>query len=256
MILHLLFTLTGASLAPPPTLATPVVAPVPSLDAVSELVAEFDAAKDAWRQRLRGANGIKEKKAIRAEHPVKAFWPRFAAMADGKERREAFGAVLWMLDNVRDRGLRLSELDVERKALAERVVGHHAEPWFGAGIPALVKQRKVVGEEWLIDVLRRTVEANEDASVQASAMFETVALPRRLGGETAEAEAKALLVRLVEEYGDTPWGMRARGEMVSPEDLLPGKVAPDFMGETIDGHQFKLSDYRGKVVVLDFYGFW
>jgi peroxiredoxin len=28
------------------------------------------------------------------------------------------------------------------------------------------------------------------------------------------------------------------------------------MGETIDGHQFKLSDYRGKVVVLDFYGFW
>ena len=32
--------------------------------------------------------------------------------------------------------------------------------------------------------------------------------------------------------------------------------APDFDAKTIDGHEFKLSDYRGKVVLLDFYGFW
>jgi peroxiredoxin len=35
-----------------------------------------------------------------------------------------------------------------------------------------------------------------------------------------------------------------------------GKPAPDFYAETIDGHAFKLSDYKGKVVLLDFYGFW
>lgn len=32
--------------------------------------------------------------------------------------------------------------------------------------------------------------------------------------------------------------------------------APDIIGEDVDGKEFKLSDYRGKVVVLDFWGFW
>ena len=36
----------------------------------------------------------------------------------------------------------------------------------------------------------------------------------------------------------------------------PGSTAPDFKGSTIDGFQFELSEYRGKVVLLDFYGFW
>jgi peroxiredoxin len=38
--------------------------------------------------------------------------------------------------------------------------------------------------------------------------------------------------------------------------LLPGKMAPDIEGEDIDGKRFKLSDYRGKVVLLDFWGDW
>jgi hypothetical protein len=35
-----------------------------------------------------------------------------------------------------------------------------------------------------------------------------------------------------------------------------GAVAPEIEGEDLDGHRFKLSDYRGKVVVLDFWGHW
>ena len=40
------------------------------------------------------------------------------------------------------------------------------------------------------------------------------------------------------------------------EHLQIGMVAPDIVGEDIDGVKFKLSDYRGKVVVIDFWGFW
>jgi peroxiredoxin len=32
--------------------------------------------------------------------------------------------------------------------------------------------------------------------------------------------------------------------------------APDIEGKDMDGVAFKLSDFRGKVVVLDFWGFW
>jgi cytochrome oxidase Cu insertion factor (SCO1/SenC/PrrC family) len=38
--------------------------------------------------------------------------------------------------------------------------------------------------------------------------------------------------------------------------LQIGKPVPDIEGEDIDGVKFKLSDYHGKVVVLDFWGFW
>ena len=45
-------------------------------------------------------------------------------------------------------------------------------------------------------------------------------------------------------------------QRIPAENLAIGKVAPDIVGEDIDGKKFKLSDYRGKVVVLDFWGHW
>src|SRR6266568_1521532 len=35
-----------------------------------------------------------------------------------------------------------------------------------------------------------------------------------------------------------------------------GRDAPEIDGEDLGGARFKLSDFRGKVVVLDFWGFW
>lgn len=39
-------------------------------------------------------------------------------------------------------------------------------------------------------------------------------------------------------------------------DPRVGKLAPEIEGEDVDGVPFKLSDYRGKVVLLDFWGHW
>jgi len=38
--------------------------------------------------------------------------------------------------------------------------------------------------------------------------------------------------------------------------LEVGKIVPEIEGEDLDGKEFKLSDYRGKVVLLDFWGNW
>lgn len=39
--------------------------------------------------------------------------------------------------------------------------------------------------------------------------------------------------------------------------LVPmDREAPEISGPDIDGKDFKLSDYRGKVVMLDFWGNW
>jgi hypothetical protein len=44
--------------------------------------------------------------------------------------------------------------------------------------------------------------------------------------------------------------------LVETQKLAVGSVAPEIDGVDIDGVKFKLSDYRGKVVLLDFWGFW
>jgi peroxiredoxin len=41
-----------------------------------------------------------------------------------------------------------------------------------------------------------------------------------------------------------------------PGPLAPGTVAPDFAMQAADGREVRLSDFRGKVVVLDFWATW
>jgi hypothetical protein len=50
--------------------------------------------------------------------------------------------------------------------------------------------------------------------------------------------------------------LRCPEPAADPSELPVGSEAPEIAGEDIDGAYFKLSDYRGKVVLLDFWGNW
>lgn len=77
----------------------------------------------------------------------------------------------------------------------------------------------------------------------------------------AIGEVEAAFERAAEKYGDVklPAGdtvaERAKAELFEIRNLSVGKVAPDIEGEDQDGKRFKLSDYRGKVVLLDFWSY-
>jgi cytochrome oxidase Cu insertion factor (SCO1/SenC/PrrC family) len=60
----------------------------------------------------------------------------------------------------------------------------------------------------------------------------------------------------VKLFGRILLGKMAKGELFEMSNLVIGKVTPEIEGEDIDGKRFKLSDYRGKVVLLDFWGNW
>jgi hypothetical protein len=74
-------------------------------------------------------------------------------------------------------------------------------------------------------------------------------------------EIEAAFERAAEEYGDVklPGGdtaaERARAALFEIRNLSVGREAPDIEGEDQDGKRFKLSDYRGKVVLLDFWSY-
>ncbi len=70
-------------------------------------------------------------------------------------------------------------------------------------------------------------------------------------------EAASLYERVIKEYEDIgKLGEAARTDLFELRNVTVGKVALEIEGEDVDGVRFKLSDNRGKVVVLTFSGNW
>ena len=74
-------------------------------------------------------------------------------------------------------------------------------------------------------------------------------------------EAEGLFEKIVKDYNDVAsgrgtLGKTAQGELNEIRNLGIGKPCPEISGDDIEGKSFKLSDYKGKVVVVDFWGDW
>jgi hypothetical protein len=82
---------------------------------------------------------------------------------------------------------------------------------------------------------------------------------RRQDRAAVAKEIEAFFERAAADYADEkiPYdgtvGAKVKAELFEFRNLLVGKPAPDIDGEDQDGKRFKLSDYRGKVVLIDFW---
>ena len=161
------------------------------------------------------------------------------------------------------------------------------EPYFRA-LLAKSRDREVPGSSQL---RTREAERDEDQNsraalvrssgrsprFQASEQFLTSRLDpdyiswvRTADPDALSAENERLLERIIGDFSDiplTPIGAKAkpggrtlsdvaRPKLEAIHSVAVGKVAPDIDGEDIDGKPMKLSQYRGKVVVLVFWGTW
>jgi RNA polymerase sigma factor (sigma-70 family) len=116
--------------------------------------------------------------------------------------------------------------------------------------------------------LKRIVEMATSPKVKAMAVL---ALGQNLSGqldwfdgrpEDADklaAEAEKSLARAVDLFGAEKMAQQkasAESELNAFRTVRVGKVAPEINGKDLDGKEFKLSDYRGKVVLLAFWANW
>jgi RNA polymerase sigma factor (sigma-70 family) len=102
-----------------------------------------------------------------------------------------------------------------------------------------------------------------DLAKKAEKMWGTDLLKELQGRDATQLgkEAEQLYERVRKEYRDVPNGTNTLGNLADSalfalRHLAIGKPAPEIEGEDIDGKPLRLSDYRGKVVVLDFWGHW
>lgn len=134
----------------------------------------------------------------------------------------------------------------------------------GNALYALATQKKEDAE--LIRSLRELSSEEDKKNYEGWLGAERMQALSAADPEHAQGEAITLFKRVEKEHGDvavrkgTPYettlGKRAKAEIFEMENLVPGKPAPEILGEDVNGVAFKLSDYRGKVVMLDFWGFW
>jgi hypothetical protein len=72
-----------------------------------------------------------------------------------------------------------------------------------------------------------------------------------------EAEAAAACYeRLLREHPDHPEAARAKGRLFRLRRLQPGQVLPDLEAADAGGKPIRLSDFKGRVLFLEFWGFW
>jgi hypothetical protein len=161
--------------------------------------------------------------------------------------------------------LRYDDQDPQAVTLLRRVLADNPDK--GAQAQAAFALTKLLRRRASFAEFLKKADAKGLANHEKHFGKEAVAELRKADADVLRKESEALLERLAKEkaFAATviPYGEKkvALGELADRElfeirHLQPGRPAPEIMGEDIDGRPMKLSDFRGKVVLLDFWGHW
>jgi hypothetical protein len=231
------------------------------------LLKEHDDAMKAYQDAFQKATTAEEKRKVREEmypRPEKLA-PRFLELAEKNPKAAvAVEALTWIVTNVR--GGPGGEDNPRAKAIA--ILKEHVQSdKIGPVCQSLAKGADKEAE----DLLRAILEKNTHKSVQGLACLSLAELLKGRAEEMPESQAEEaeklrkeseeLFERAGAKYGSVKLGSgtvgaTAKTELFELRFLSVGKEAPDIVGLDADGKKFKLSDYRGKVVLLDFWGNW
>lgn len=230
-------------------------------DRVNAVIEDYRAAQQAAYEAYAKAkpedkNRVYREKLPKVEDYAKRLWP----LVDEKPSDPgAASALSWIISADRGGG------DSSARAF-ELLLAHHIDSE-AAGNAA--QSLTYSDGPAVLNFLQRVLDESKSTVARGKACYALAQVTRRsVGGATeeerqrAEAKAEKLFERVVSEFGETPlyrgmtMGEKAKGDLFEIRNLGIGQVAPDISGEDIDGVAFKLSDYRGKVVLLDFWGDW
>lgn len=241
-LLHVL-ALAGA---PGPTLPSVAVAQEAVPSALETLLAAYAAERRAWYEKMIAAPP-EQKAALFAAHPARDYWARVRALADAG----AGGAWKWLVANAIDAGQPGER--VAREALD--AAGHDAAV-LAAVCELLESYAPELDQDASIEVLREALARAPDDASRAGVATALGTLLSASADAARREEGLELLRAIAEAFAGQEVGQRADDQIFRVERLATGCLAPAFEGASVDGAPLRLADARGKVVVIDFFGFW
>jgi hypothetical protein len=275
--------LAASLLVSPSLLAQEGSADAGSMAAIEK---EYDAASSKWMESYRAASKD-ERTRLMAERPTPEKWmPRVRAILDASAASEdGCAAAVWIVRVARASGddlghaldvMAAHHLDSDQLGDLMSSLSRNPSPMVGR---FLDKAEAAAKGEMLAKTCFAMASHLKSAASTANTLKDATAEDKEryagyYGKEAVDvlsvADAAALEKRAasyferiladegmsaVPHYRET-LGAAAKNNLFELRNLSIGKVAPDIVGEDIDGTPMKLSDYRGKVVVLDFWGDW
>lgn len=257
---------------------------------IKALIQEHKEAVDAYRKAVREAKTAEERQKVAEEKAPKPekYAARFLELAEKAPKTPAAAeALVWVATNAAGPAGK-DNPQAKARALLRR--DHLESDKLGPLCSSLSRSLDKDAEA----LLRAVLDKNPHKEVQGLACMaladylknrtETVARLREqpdlarfyegrldkdylkelqaLDADKIAKEVEGLFERAAEKYADVklPFrgtvGERAKSELFEIRFLAVGKAAPEIAGEDVDAQKFKLSDYRGKVVMLDFWGHW
>ncbi len=202
------------------------------------------------------------------------------ARNESTSKEIAFKAINWVLGNSQGADERQAAVDLMVKDHLDNPEIAEAIPSFTNGLPSEATENlliqlaengssdeiKGVATISLVSYLRENKElvaSLVDNEAFAKQYPDSIEYFRKLAVVDDE-RIEGLLAKATESFAEVEYQGTTIGEMAAKElkkiliakSLQIGKVAPDIEGPDLDGTVFKLSDYRGKVVMIDFWGDW
>ncbi len=213
-----------------------------------KLSKEFDEKRQAYFKAYENAKTDQERENLPVKYPdSREYAKKLLAMAEQNPADPgALDALVWIVQNGgvydRETGPKVLALLKEHHLQSEKLKDVCGRLAYGS-----LKESH--------DFLQTALEKNPHDDVKGAA---ALALGRRLLQDSSKngAEAEKYFNLVIDKHGSKSQKKAARGELFELHHLAIGKVAPEIEGQDVDGDKFKLSDYRGKVVVLDFWGDW
>ena len=205
---------------------------------------------------------IAEYDADKRGYPVKfaKFKPRIEAFAEKHRGSDAgLEAELWLFSGCwwsRKDGT----MNAKAAVVADRILANYKE---SKNLGKMMDLVYVFSARQKAEYGLRLLKASSRPEVQAAVHLALGKLYLRSRDEARRQESHEHFQLLAKKYADLSYRSTTYGAMAhaflnphKPEALAVDKVAPEIVGTGIDGKPMKLSDYRGKVVVLDFWGDW
>ncbi|GIW55628.1 MAG: hypothetical protein KatS3mg082_2032 [Nitrospiraceae bacterium] len=148
------------------------------------------------------------------------------------------------------------------QAMKQMIEKHGDAPEMSIVCQALASSADPKAEE----LLKTISEKSQNRTVQGQALMALATKYSTSAGREGSIEktrkAMAIYEKVARDFADldNPRGGKlgdvAKAELENLQKFGIGQIAPEIEAEDIDGVVFKLSDYRGKVVMLDFWGHW